>query len=141
MALVDATYPRTFSVYRSAWDNRDGEVFAHVPNKARQKYAEFYDELANNEANFVRDREAWAALVPYEQAGSLSIDDRRKLHLAARTVAFLNTIQHGNFEGTREIGRALGIGPREPDSFTLEDMREVRTCRTLARPPASRTAA
>ena len=37
--------PASISLYRSAWDNRNAEIFNSLPDKFRAKYAEFYDEL------------------------------------------------------------------------------------------------
>lgn len=132
VALIDATYPRTFSSYRSAWDNRDGNVFAHLPAAARTKYAEFYDELANNEVVRIRERDAWTTLLPFEQAGPLSIDDRRKLHSTARMIARFNEVQQGNLQGSRMIAKALGIIPSKPDTISPEDILDTKTCGTLA---------
>ena len=137
VALADATYPRTFSPYSSAWDNRDGQIFEHLPAATRQKYAEFYDELANNELMRNREREGWMALVPYEQAGPLSIDDRRKLHSLSRALDRFNVAQKGNIEGSREIARALDIHPRKPDVIKPDDILDTQTCRTLVRQPGA----
>jgi len=60
--------PVALTPYTRAWDTRDADVFAHVPPRARQKYAEFYDELEGNTertmwgiGRVVRASAIWAA--------------------------------------------------------------------------------
>ncbi|WP_162888096.1 hypothetical protein [Sphingomonas mesophila] len=130
--LIDARFPVMFSVYRSAWDNKDGQVFAEVPAAARSKYAEFYDELENNARNAQLERAAWDALLPYELAGTLDLADRRTLHAQASAARRLNRNMKNNISLSRMIGRQLGISPAMPDGFTGEELAALSQCVRVA---------
>lgn len=117
-ATVPALWPNgplTLSPYRSAWNTKNGDVFAHLPDNARQKYAEFYDELDNNYAITVAERQAWETLVPYAEPGPISLDDRRKIRSALGSVRGYNSVIEGNFRVSRKIASQLNIRMVEPD--------------------------
>src|SRR3982751_6817081 len=65
--------PQTLTPYRSAWDNRDAQVFNRLAPELRQKYAEFYDELSNNWSLIEREQEQWAHLIPYAETGPIGL--------------------------------------------------------------------
>jgi hypothetical protein len=71
--------PVILSPYRSAWDNRDAEVFRRLPLQVRQKYAEFYDELGSNWSTMREEHASWNQLVPYVEAGPITLEDRRRI--------------------------------------------------------------
>ena len=135
VGLADASKPLTFSLYRSAWDNRDGDVFAALPKKARLKYAEFYDELANTTLNAARERATWETLALYEQPGPLSIDDRRVLRRASKLAALVNESNHENRTTSVNIARALGIGARRPDGMLPKELAALRRCPSVTGVP------
>ncbi|MEO7277550.1 MAG: hypothetical protein ABIW33_05965 [Sphingomicrobium sp.] len=130
-ALADTRRPLNFSLYRSAWDNRDAAVFAALPDAARSKYAEFYDELANNESNRERERELWAGLAPFEVRGPVSLDDRRKLHGAMTAAHQLNSTIHNNLVVSYAIARRLGIAASQPDGMSPDELKAVHECHPL----------
>lgn len=129
--LSSGERPLAFSLYRSVWDNRDAEVFAALPADARRDYAQFYDELANNQINAIRERETWLRFLPYEVRGPLTLDDRRTLHQTIRTAAGLNDNVKGNLVTSFEIARSLGITARQPPGMTPQDRASGQVC-----PPA-----
>jgi len=128
VALDSADRPFFYSLYRAAWDTRDPDVFAALPAGVRRQYAEFYDELANNELSAAREREAWERLLPYEVPGPLSLEDRRALHQAIRMVARSNSNIVGNLDTSREMAHALGIRAAQPNGMNAEDVAKSRRC-------------
>ena len=137
VALIDTSYPYSFSEYRSAWDNRDANVFAALPHDIRRKYAQFYDELANNVSVRRLEMEIWGNFVPYEVRAPLTIADQRILHKALKQAQSRNQRIHENLIISFAIGKSLGITPIKPDGMTPEDVATTRRCPTLAQPPAS----
>ncbi|MEO7635365.1 MAG: hypothetical protein ABIS38_06940 [Sphingomicrobium sp.] len=136
-ALVDTSYPYSFSEYRSAWDNRDADVFATLPHDIRRKYAEFYDELANNFDNRRAERDVWGDFLPYEVRAPLTIADQRVLHKALKQAQGRNQRIHENLVTSFAIGKTLGIKPIKPDGMTPEEVAATRRCPILARPTVS----
>ena len=137
VALVDTSYPYSFSEYRSAWDNRDANVFAALPHDIRRKYAEFYDELANNVSNRRGEFDVWGEFLPYEVHAPLTVADQRMLHKALKQAEGRNQRIHDNLVTSFAIGKSLGIKPIMPDGMTTEDVAATRRCPTLARLTAS----
>ncbi len=137
VALVDTSYPYSFSEYRSAWDNRDADVFAALPHDIRRKYAQFYDELANNSNNRRAERDDWEDFLPYEVRAPLTIADQRILHKALKQAQGRNRRIHDNLVISFAIGKSLGIKPIKPDGMTTDDVAATRRCPTLAPPAAS----
>jgi hypothetical protein len=115
-----AAGPVTFSYYRSAWDNRNANVFAHLPDQTRQKYGEFYDELANNTHQSNLEADAWRDLAPYVEPGALSLDDRRKIRSTLSEARALAGKIVGNIAFSGEIASELGVRKIAPDG--LEEM-------------------
>jgi len=133
VALVDTTYPLSFSEYRSAWDNRDATVFAALPHDVRRKYAQFYDELANNLNNRRTEGDIWGSFVPYEVRAPLTIADQRILHKALKQAQVRNQRIHDNLVISFAIGKSLGIKSIMPDGMTTDDVEATHRCPTLAR--------
>lgn len=123
--------PYVVSGYRSAWDNRDGNVFAHVPADVRQKYAEFYDELENNWDKLIRELDVWFAIQRYAIPGPVSIDDRRDMYRQLRTLLVLNTVWVPNVDISKEIAGKLGVKPIRPDSLPETALVEAAKCRPM----------
>jgi hypothetical protein len=92
-------------------------VFAHLPDKARQKYAEFYDELENNTRQLGLEREAWRGLDPYAEPGPISLEDRRKIRATLSNARSLNGSIDSNVEFSRKIAGELGVLEIAPDGI------------------------
>ncbi|QNP46315.1 hypothetical protein H9L14_03685 [Sphingomonas sediminicola] len=121
----------TMAPYRSAWDSRDGTIFAYVPAKARQKYAEFYDELDGNSKRLEEEGEAWLAIKGYELAGPVSIDDRRAIYRNLAMAYSVDRTWAGNMPVSKKIADELGISPVQPDNLTKEFLAEIDLCESI----------
>jgi hypothetical protein len=126
---IHAGGPMILTQYRSAWDNRDAEVFNHLPSQVRQKYAEFYDEVANNSLQLQQESGYWRQLWPYAERGPISLQDRRIIRTALALVDNRNKDVQANFEVSRKIASALGVtkGIR-PDDVSADFLSQVATC-------------
>lgn len=123
--------PIMLSPYRSAWDNRDGTVFSHVPAKTRQKYAEFYDELENNWDKANRELDAWFAIQRFAIPGPVSIEGRRDLYRHLRTALVMNAVWGSNMEISKEIAGELGVKPVRPDSVAEATLADAAKCQPI----------
>lgn len=128
---ISAYGPSILVPYRSAWDSRDGKVFAYVPAKARQKYAEFYDELDGNSTRLTEEMEAWRALKGYELAGPISIDDRRTIYRYLAMAFVADGTWAGNMPVSKKIADELGVKPIQPDNLTKEFLAEIEACEPI----------
>jgi hypothetical protein len=118
----------TFSLYRSAWDTRDPDVFAALPATDRARYAEFYDELANNQKMAEIEQRAQASLIPYTFKGTLSLADRRALWTAGGQLRAGNRYIPGTYQASFDIARAVGVtAPVKPDGMD-QFLKDVRPC-------------
>jgi hypothetical protein len=127
--------PATITPYRSAWDNRDVEVFKHLPPKLRQKYAEFYDELANNWMEMQLEQKDWKALWPYAEPGPISLQDRRTITPTLANLAMWNDVLESNFAVSRKIAQELTVNVVEPDNVPRQFLERLGDCPSvLARP-------
>lgn len=120
--------PSILVPYRSAWDSRDGRVFANVPAEARQKYAEFYDELEGNSQRLTEESDAWIAIKGYEIAGPVSIDDRRAIYRHMAMALSVDQTWAGNMPVSKKIADELGVKPIQPDNLTKEFLAEIDAC-------------
>lgn len=120
--------PPVMVPYRSAWDSRDGRVFANVPAKERQKYAEFYDELDGNSKRLKEEGDAWIAIKGYELGGPISIDDRRTIFRQMALAWSVDNTWAGNMPVSKEIADELGIEPLQPDNIGKEFLAEIDAC-------------
>ena len=109
--------PVVLTPYRSAWDTRDAEVFAKVPAKARQKYAEFYDELDGNFERVKWELDEWFALHNYALPGPVSLEDRRAIYGHLRRAWVFDGVWAANMEISKKIAVELGIKPIRPDNI------------------------
>ena len=123
--------PIVVSGYRSAWDNRDGNVFSHVPADRRQKYAEFYDELENNYDKLVRELDVWFAIQRFAIPGPISIEGRRDLYGQLRTALVMNAVWDSNMEVSKEIAGKLGVKPIRPDSLPETTLADAAECHPI----------
>lgn len=123
--------PIAISPYRSAWDTRDSDVFAHVPAKARQKYAEFYDELGLNWDNTRRELDTWFAIQRFAVPGPVSIDDRREMYGHLRTALVLNAVWASNMDVSRKIADQLGVKPIVPEDMPLSTLAVAAKCQPI----------
>lgn len=128
---IRAYSPSALVPYRSAWDSRDGKVFAYVPAKARQKYAEFYDELDGNTARLEEEWEAWRAIKGYELAGPISIDDRRTLYRQLAMALGVDQTWAGNMPVSKKIADELGVKSIQPDNISKEFLADIEACEPI----------
>ena len=137
--VIRARGPFRLTQYRSAWDNRDADVFNHLPMAARQKYAEFYDELANNSVQLQQESDYWQRLWPYVEPGPISLEDRRLIRTTLAMVENRNRDVEANFEVSRKIASAVGVtkGIR-PDEISPGLMAQLAACPSVVEttPPA-----
>jgi hypothetical protein len=130
--------PGTISPYRSAWDTRDAQVFNHLPAEVRQKYAEFYDELANNWRLIVAEQAAWDGLRPYAEAGPISLADRRRIRPIIAEIRSKNDALKGNVPISLKIAEMLQVKEVKSESGSLpaDWLKQVTTCRSVIASPA-----
>ena len=128
--------PDTLTPYRSAWDNRNAQVFDNLPAKTAQKYAEFYDELKNNTELMQKDTEAWAALRRYAIPGPVMLDDRREIYRQLRVLRSINRALAGNIPVSSKIAENLQIKPTVPDNVDQAFLDDVKKCRPIFVPKA-----
>jgi hypothetical protein len=133
--------PSTIAPYRSAWDNRDAVVFSHLPLRIRQKYAEFYDELANNWSVIQLEQQDWNRLWPYAEPGPISLADRRIIRPTLAKIAGWNNALEANFALSRKIAEGLKIKAAEPDNFPQDFLKHLRECRSVIDPSEKGVAA
>ena len=125
---INENKPGALSPYRSAWENKDAEVFANLPYAVRLKYAEFYDELSNNMESRLLEVKAWNELGTYREPGPITLGDRRKIRSALGAARSLNTLLSQNLEVSRKIATDLGIKPRSPDNIPPDFFKRVLVC-------------
>lgn len=123
--------PVALTPYTRAWDTRDADVFAHVPPKARQKYAEFYDELDGNTERIMWEVDEWFALQRYGLPGPVSLDDRRTIYGHLRKALILNAVWEGNMAISDKIADDLGVKPVRPDNIPETFLSELTTCQPI----------
>ena len=129
--------PTTLSAYRSVWDNRNASVFAHLPANPRQKYAEFYDELANNTLQIALESDAWRELESYGEPGPIGLEDRRRIRSVLSRAGELNALINSNLEFSRGIASELGVREIAPDGVADEVDRELAQCASVIAASAS----
>jgi hypothetical protein len=134
---IDPYAPGIMYPYRSAWDSRDGNVFAAVPAKARQKYAEFYDELDGNTKRLGEERAEWLALVEYAIPGPISIQDRRTMLRHLLMARAVSKTWDSNMPVSKKIADELGIEPIRPDNISPSFLKELDICDPIFIPKES----
>jgi hypothetical protein len=124
--------PVALTPYTRAWVTRDADVFAHVPPRARQKYAEFYDELEGNTERTMWELDEWFALQRYGLPGPVSLEDRRTIYGHLRKALVLNAVWKGNMAISSKIADDLGVKPVRPDN--IPDLSELNACSSIFEP-------
>jgi len=128
--------PQIITPYRSAWENRDAQVFNRLPTERRQKYAEFYDELSNNWSIMEREKDAWGRLIPYAETGPLSLSDRRTIRPIIDEIEEANQLLEVDLPISRKIAEVLGAREIAPDNLPAETFKRVTDCRSVIATPA-----
>lgn len=123
--------PLILTPYRSAWENRDAQVFNRLPAQRRQKYAEFYDELSNNWAIMERESDQWALLIPYAEAGPITLADRRTIRPIITLVGDANATLQGNLPIANKIAEELMVKQVQPDNLPPEWINDLNGCRSV----------
>jgi hypothetical protein len=135
---VEALWPASPQVptpYRSAWDNRDAQVFNRLPPEVRQKYAEFYDELSNNWSLMKGEQEQWARLIPYAETGPITLADRRAIRPVIAQIRGENEALRANLPISRDIADVVQVKEVEPDNIPTEWVKRVTDCRSVIASP------
>lgn len=120
--------PFVLTPYRSAWDNRDAEVFRRLPLKVRQKYAEFYDELENNWSTIKGEQANWEKLVPYVEAGPISLEDRRRIRPILNQLRNEHADLEANIPLSRGIAEVLKVREVAPDNISPDFFKGLAEC-------------
>jgi hypothetical protein len=126
-ALIPAPL-KALAPYRSAWDNRNAVVFNHLEPEVRQKYAEFYDELANNSAIISSEQENWVRLLPYQESGPIGLSDRRTIREVIGRLAIGNQAFAADIPFSRKIADVLKAKEIQPDNIPADWLRSVADC-------------
>ena len=127
--------PIVLTPYRSAWENRDGAVFNHLPLKDRQKYAEFYDELDHNWEMMSQEMNEWFALQRYALPGPVSQEDLRTLYGHLRMVYVIDNVWADNMTISSKIAQELGVKAIRPDNVSQDTLAQVTECPSVFMAP------
>ena len=128
--------PLTLTPYRSAWDNRDAQVFNGLPRELRQKYAEFYDELSSNWSETQEEAEDWRRLIPYAEAGPLTLADRRAIQTSLAGVRAANATLRANLPLSMKIAEVLKVKEVQPDNLPEDWLKLLDQCPAVITQPA-----
>ena len=134
---IYAGQPSTITPYRSAWDNRDAQVFNHLPAKLRAKYSEFYDELANNWTELQLEQQDWQKLWPYAEPGPISLQDRRAIRPVIAKLRSWNETLDANFAVSRKIAKEFNVRPVKPANFPHNFLDRIEDCPSIIAPSAT----
>jgi hypothetical protein len=117
----------------SVWDNRDPQVFAHLPLNVRLKYAELYDIFRTTQGIILAQNELWKKFAPFEEVGPLTLDDRRQLHALISDARGLHYAMTGNWPPTVKLGASLGIKPKMlPEVYAAaRQIPQFELCRSI----------
>ena len=103
--------PRT-----SAWEARSGEVFNHIPLKARLIYGTAYSNLANFEDHSLEERAIWRDIGNFDGLPNLTRDEQVRLGGLIRRERILEWTFEVNWPIFQRISRRLGIhAVRDPE--------------------------
>ena len=132
--------PQTLSPYRSAWDNRDAEVFNGLPSELRQKYAEFYDEISSNSSHVANEADGWARLIAYAETGPLTLTDRRAIRSSVAGIQGAHEALKANLPISLKIAEALKVEEVQPDNmpadWPVKWLKLLDECRPVIASPA-----
>lgn len=127
--------PQILTPYRSAWENRNAQVFDHLPAEKRQKYAEFYDELSNNWSIIQGEQEQWGRLIPYAEAGPISLADRRMIRPVITELRNANSTLQVDLPVSQKIAEVLKVQEVLPDSIPTHWLKHLGDCRSVIASP------
>src|SRR5437764_10394470 len=103
--------PRT-----SAWEARTGEVYNHIPLKARLAYGAAYDNLTNFEDHSLEERAIWRDIGNFDGLPSLTHDEQVRLGGLIRRERFLDFTFEINWPIFQRKARRLGVhAVRDPE--------------------------
>ena len=128
--------PVILSPYRSAWDSRDAQVFRRLPLQVRQKYAEFYDELESNWSTMKGEHASWNQLVPYVEAGPITLEDRRRIRPILTQLQNAHANLETNIPLSQKIAEVLKVREVAPDNTSPELFKVVAQCHSSVASPA-----
>ncbi len=128
--------PQSITPYRSAWENRDAQVFERLPAERKQKYAEFYDELSNNWAIMQAEQAQWIRLIPYAELGPRGLADRRTIRPVIVQMGDANATLEANLPISLQIADELKVKEVQPDATPTEWLKHVAECRSAIASPA-----
>lgn len=131
--IEEFAFPNTIIFYRSAWDNKDPDVFANLPPDRKTRYSEFYDELKNSDQLAWEEIEAWINMFRFSEPGPVSVEERRDAAVALVQIRGFNYLFRNNLEMTHKIAADLQIEPRRPDNMEPGEIDQVKQCATLKR--------
>lgn len=107
--------PLSFGYSAGVWENKDDAVTAHLPGDLRKRYAEIYDEFRNDDANRIRENEAWFQIAQYNLPVALRHEDRLRLTELIERASELAINRKLNYEDAM-VGwvRGLNLKPISP---------------------------
>jgi hypothetical protein len=111
-------------------------VFNLLPAKRRQKYAEFYDELSNNWSVIQAEAEEWNDLLPYAEAGPISLADRRTIRPIIARIRDANATLQSDLPVSQRIAQVLQVKEVEPDGVPAAWLKQLADCRSAIASPA-----
>lgn len=126
--IAGFAFPSTIIFYRSAWDNKDPDVFANLEPARKLQYSEFYDELANNDRLAWQEIDAWIEMFRFSEPGPVTAQERREAAVALLQIRGFNNLFRSNFEFSQKIAEKLGIAPLKPDNVPDDAMAELQRC-------------
>lgn len=129
--IEEFAFPYTIIFYRSAWDNKDPDVFANLPPEKKARYSEFYDELTNSDQLAWKEIDSWISMYQFSEPGPVSVQERRAAAVALVQIRGFNHLVRSNLEMTQKIAADLKIAPRRPDNVKPSEIEEVARCATL----------
>jgi hypothetical protein len=125
--------PGELSQYSSVWNNKNADVVAHLPLDVQLKYAQLYDEFRNTEQIKTNQAQVWSDLIPFEEPGPLSLDDRRKLHSLIVRARSVDQVMESNWSFMKKLADAVGLKPQLPldDAALVQDLPKLAICKPI----------
>lgn len=124
-------FPNTIILYRSAWDNKDPDVFANLPRDRKLRYSVFYDELANNDRMSWQEIDAWIQMYRFSEPGPVSTEERRDAAATLVQIRGYNHLFKSNFDFSLKLAEDLKIDPIRPDNLDEGAMAALKQCNLL----------
>lgn len=104
--------PTSLAVHSSVWNSRTPDLSGHLSPTIRLHYAQFYDELQNNEVHRLAEREAWISLGDYDGAKTLDHQDLIRIRGLLNQVRLRQKRFMGNIPSILRETRALGMSAK-----------------------------